>query len=125
MFSDQIQKSGRFPQAGLLMAAGGLVIVCQLVAMAMVADKQVQRAGVRDLQRIAQQLAVADCIQRSIGPGRRDCLRQSQLESGGDELVVNGPADPQTFAIKTVAIAGDDAVNGAADMMRAGIAGVR
>jgi hypothetical protein len=123
MFSDHMQKFSRFPQTGLLIAAGGLVIVCQLVAMALVADRQVQRAGVRDLQRVAQQLAFADCIQRSTGPARHGCLRQSQLESDGGEPVVARPANEQTFAIKNVASAGEAGANDTADIVRVGIAG--
>lgn len=121
MFSDHMQKSSRFPQTGLLMLAGGLVIVCQLVAMAMVADRQVQRAGVRDLQRVTQQLALADCIQRSTGSTRHICIRQSQLDSSGYELAVASPASEageRTFSIKNVAIAGDGATNETADLMR-------
>lgn len=121
MFSDHMQKPSRFPQTGLLMAAGGLVIVCQLVAMAMVADRQVQRAGVRDLQRATQQLALADCIQRSTGSTRHICIRQSQLDSSGYELAVASPASEageRTFSIRNVAIAGEGGTNETADLMR-------
>ena len=121
MFSDHMQKSSRFPQTGLLMLAGGLVIVCQLVAMAMVADRQVQRAGVRDLQRVTQQLALADCIQRSTGSTRHLCIRQSQLDSSGHELAAASPAGEageRTFSIKNVALVGEGATNDTADLMR-------
>lgn len=121
MFSDHMRKFSRFPQTGLLMAAGGLVVVCQLVAMAMVADRQVQRAGVRDLQRVAQQVALADCIQRSTGATRHGCIRQSQLDSSGYEPVIASPASEageRTFSFKNVAIAGEGATNDTADLTR-------
>ena len=118
-------KLSRFPQAGLLLAAAGLVIVCQLVAVAMVADKQVQRAGVRDLQRVAQQASLADCIQRSTGANRHGCIRQSQLESDSGEPAVatqwSGPASNAS----NVAIADDLATNQTADIMRVGAAATR
>jgi hypothetical protein len=104
MFSDHMKKVNRFPQVGLLILAGGLVIVCQLVAMAMVADRQVQRAGVRDLQRVAQQLALADCIQRSTGPTRHGCILQSQVESGSELPLASLTSEPN-FAVKDLAMA--------------------
>jgi hypothetical protein len=125
MFFDHVKKANRFPQAGLLILAGGLVIVCQLVAMAMVADRQVQRAGVRDLQRVAQQLAWADCIQRSTGPTRHGCMLQSQPDAGGAELAAAKPADDQTFTVKNIAIADEGVTNPTADMMRVGVAAAR
>jgi hypothetical protein len=117
MFSDHMQKVNRFPQAGLMMAAGGLVIVCQLIAMALVADRQVQSAGVRDLQRVAQQVAFADCIQRSTGPNRHLCIRQSQIESSGYELVVESPSTERDLGSNKLAIAGEGTMNEAASMM--------
>jgi hypothetical protein len=118
MFSDHLQKFSRFPQTGLLMAAGGLVIVCQLAAMAMVADEQVQSAGVRDLQRVAQQVALADCIQRSTGPNRHICIRQTQIEPSGYEFAVPDPSIERDFSINNVAIARELARTETADVMR-------
>jgi hypothetical protein len=125
MFSDHVKKASRFPQAGLLVLAGGLVIVCQLIAMAMVADRQVQRAGVRDLQRVAQQLAWADCVQRSTGPARHGCLLQSQADSGGAELAVALSANDQKFAVRNIAIADEGLTNPSVDMLRVGVAAAR
>lgn len=109
MFSDHLKKATRFPQTGLLMAAGALVLVCQLVAIALVANQQVQRASVRDLQRFAQQVAFADCIERSTGPTRHGCIRQSQLESNGGMPASASLAIEPTFTVNKVAMA-DDAV---------------
>jgi hypothetical protein len=129
MFSDHVKKVNRFPQAGMLILAGGLVIVCQLVAMAMVADQQVQRASVRDLQRVTQQTALADCIQRSTGSTRHICIRQSQLDadinSGVTEIVGASPANDQTFTVKNIAIADEVVTNPGTHMMRVGVAAAR
>lgn len=125
MFSDHMPKMARFPQAGLLMAAGGLVIVCQLVAMAMVADRQVQRASVRDLQQLAQRVALNDCIQRSTGPTRHSCIQQSQLESDGPRLALAGQTTNEIFAIRAVAIEGEAVATSSADIMSVGIAGTQ
>ena len=122
MFSDHRPKMSRFPQTGLLIMAGGLVMVCQLVGMAMVADQQVQRAGVRDLQRVAQQVAFADCIQRSTGASRHGCIRESQLDSSSGELVVASPASERIFGTRNVALADDGVAREAAAIMRVGIA---
>jgi hypothetical protein len=124
MFSDHIKKVNRFPQAGLLVLAGGLVIVCQLIAMAMVADQQVQQAGVRDLQRVAQQTALADCIQRSTGATRHICVRQAQLDadvsSGATEITVASPGAEPGLAAKAVAMADDGMTSNNADLIRVG-----
>jgi hypothetical protein len=125
MFSDHMKKVNRFPQVSLLMLAGGLVIVCQLVAVAMVADQQVQRASVRDLQRVNQQVALADCIQRSTGPTRHGCILQSQIDSSGAELAATIPANDQTFTVKNIAIADEGMTSPAPDMMRVGAAAPR
>jgi hypothetical protein len=125
MFSDHLPKVKRFPQVSLLMVAGALVIVCQLVAMAMVADRQVQRAGVRDLQRATQQLAWADCIQRSTGPTRHGCINQANPESGDGELAQASQGSDRAFNPKNVAIADDGVTQPMPDMMRVGIAASR
>jgi hypothetical protein len=125
MFSDHMKESSRASPAGLLMAAGGLAVVCLLVALALVAERQVQRASVRDLQRVAQQLALADCIQRSSGAHRHLCIRQMQLESGAFELAVASPSSQQDFNSKNVAIAGDGVAIETADMMRVGVPATR
>jgi hypothetical protein len=131
MFSDHVKKPSRFPQAGLLVMAAGLVIVCQLIAMAMVADRQVQRAGVRDLQRVTQQLALSDCIQRSTGATRHICVRQSQqdayvkdVNSGATEIAIASPAVEPGFAVKNIAVADGSMTGSSAELIRVGISGV-
>ena len=125
MFSDHIKKSTRFPQTGLLMAAGALVLVCQLVAIALVADQQVQRASVRDLQRFAQQVAFADCIERSTGSAKHSCIRQSQLESNGGMPASASMALEPTFTANNVAMADDAVTTDMVGVLRVGLKNAR
>jgi hypothetical protein len=123
MFSDHLKKVKRFPRVNLLVVSGGLVIVCQLAAMGMVADEQVQRAGVRDLQRAKQRLALADCIHRSTGPVRHGCISQSSRESSAEETAQAKPAGERLFFAKnvaSVAIADESVANTLPEMIRAG-----
>lgn len=118
MFFDHRPEFSWFPQAGLLVSAGGLVLVCQLLAMAMVDDRPVRGAGVRDLQQVAQQVALADCIRRSTGPARHGCIHQAQLESKGGGLAVSLPPSALTFTIENIAIAGEGTAGETADRIR-------
>ena len=122
MFSDHLQKVTRFSQLGLVMLAGGLVFVCQLLAMAMVADKPFQNTGVRDLQQVAPQVALADCIQHSTGPARHGCIRQSQLESEGRELAGSSPASEGSAGITDVATEDESVTSDKTQMMRVAVA---
>lgn len=129
MFSDHLKKVKRFPQVNLFIVAGCLVIACRLAAMAMVANHQVQQAGVLDLQRATQIVALADCIQRSTGPTRHGCTDQLNRESSGQEPVQPKPAGDPGFAVKNVAsiaaIADESVTSALPDLMRAGAAGSR
>ncbi|RYX93527.1 MAG: hypothetical protein EOO28_18165 [Comamonadaceae bacterium] len=85
MFSDHLRKvnSGNNGLAGkLLLAAGGLVIVGQLGAVAMVADGQVKKAEQRASLAMAEQVAVQQCLESSVGATRHSCLQQTK--GGGD-----------------------------------------
>ena len=78
MFSDHVQKIQKFPLLSLLAVAACLVILCQLLALALVVDRQVKRAELRDLTWIAQQVAITECIERSTGPVRHGCIQQAR-----------------------------------------------
>ncbi len=85
MFSDHLRKDiDELPRLSLAAIAGVLVVICQLVAMAFVTDGQVQKASQRDLQRLAQQAAMAECVERNSGPMRHGCIQQVQaaLDAG-------------------------------------------
>jgi hypothetical protein len=79
MFSDHLRKDiDELPRINLVAIAAVLIVICQLIAMAFVADGQVQKAGQRDLQRLAQQAAIAECVERNSGPMRHGCIQQVQ-----------------------------------------------
>ena len=114
MFSDHWRKLTRFPQVGLMMLAAGLVGVCQLLAMVLVGGNPLQNTGLRDLQ----QVALADCIQRSTSASRHSCIRQSQLESDDRELLAASPADEESANTRNLAMTNEDATSDRADKLR-------
>lgn len=81
MLSDQFQKIERTSSRNLFLIAAGLVIACQLVAMAMVADGQVKKASLREAQISAQNVALASCFEASTRFDRGNCTRQLQADS--------------------------------------------
>lgn len=84
MFSDYIKKIDEIPYKALLGVAAGLVFLCQLVAMALVVDGQVQRAQVRDAHYSSAKSAIADCVAGQSGAALGNCIRQ--LKSLGKVL---------------------------------------
>jgi hypothetical protein len=62
MLSDHLRKFDEIPYKTLLIVAAGLVILCQLAALAFVADSQVAKAKLRESQRVAQMQAIAQCM---------------------------------------------------------------
>ena len=77
MFSDHLRKVDELPTRALLLLAAGLVIICQLVAMVMVADGQVERAQLREARQATARAATAWCIESSRDAALRDCDRSS------------------------------------------------
>jgi hypothetical protein len=67
------------PYKALLLVAAGLVILCQLAAMAFVADSQVAKARLRDEQRKAELVAIAHCMETSAGAARHNCIQQARV----------------------------------------------
>ena len=114
MFSDYWRKLTRFPQVGLMMLAAGLVGVCQLLAMVLVGGNPLQNTGVRDLQ----QVALADCVQRSTSASRHGCIRQSQLESADREPLAASPADEESANTRNLAMTNEGATSDRADKLR-------
>ena len=125
MFSDHLQKMNPLPKVNLLAAAAVLVMVCQLAALALVVDRQVKQASARELQRITQEVAMADCVERSTGLTRHSCIRQTQtVLLAGDEVSASGGRG-RFFSAKNVAAA--DGITGGelANLMPAGLAPTR
>ena len=79
MFSDHLRKIDEMPYKTMLLVAAGLVILCQLAAMAFVADSQVAKAKLRDEQRQAELAAIAHCMETSAGAARQSCIQQARV----------------------------------------------
>jgi len=79
MFSEHLRKFDELPYKTLLMVAAGLVILCQLAAMAFVADSQVAKAKQRDEQRRAELTAIAHCMEELAGAMRNSCIQQARV----------------------------------------------
>ena len=96
MFSDRLRKIDQAPHKTLLLVASGLVIVCQLVAMALVAGEQVQKAQMRGDSDASRQAAVASCVETSRGVAVKNCflLGSSGSETQHDGLVSEAIAVP-------------------------------
>lgn len=77
MFSDHLQKIDHTSGKTLLLIAGGLVIVCQLVAMVLVAQGQVEKAHAREASQASQRKATAWCVETSRGTELRGCTTPS------------------------------------------------
>lgn len=95
MFSDHLRKIDEAPHRTLLFVAAALVMVCQLVAMALVAGEQVQKAQMRVDSQVSRQVAVASCVETSRGVAIKDCLRL-----GGDNFETLGYADLAKHAVQ-------------------------
>ena len=78
MISDYLQKIDQISYKALFGVAAVLVILCQLVAMALVVDGQVSKAHLRDAQYASERVAIAYCIESSNGVARNNCLQQVQ-----------------------------------------------
>jgi hypothetical protein len=90
MFSAHFQKFDEMPYKTLLLVAAGLVLLCQLAALAFVADSQVEKAKLRETQRMAQMQAIAQCVETSVGPARQKCIQQVRVAAS--------PAEPAPAA---------------------------
>ncbi|WP_411886350.1 hypothetical protein [Polaromonas sp. YR568] len=111
MFSDHMPKIEEMPYKKLLLIAAGLVILCQLAAMAFVAESQVAKAKERDNQRRSELTAISQCMETSAGAARSQCIQQARV-------VATAPAEPAT-ANSSKAPAYADASTGSGGVMPA------
>ena len=74
MFADPMRKIERTGKHNLLLLCGALVIVCQLLAMALLVDGQVKKAQLRESQLTAQRGAMVKCFETSTGFDLQGCL---------------------------------------------------
>ena len=87
MFSDHLRKIDEAPAKTLMLIAAGLVMVCQLVAMVIVANGQVEKAQLREASHASVRAATAWCIQSSSGVALRNCdqaLPSLSAQAGAD-----------------------------------------
>lgn len=98
MFSDHLKKIDETPYKTLLWVAAGLVFVCQLVAIGVVADGQVTKAKMRDFQRNAEIQAIAQCMDNASGPARQSCMQQARMVAG-TSLPPENTAAPKAQAL--------------------------
>ncbi|MBC7610779.1 MAG: hypothetical protein H7228_14610 [Polaromonas sp.] len=89
MFSEYMRKIDRTSGRNLLFIAAALVIVCQLVAMALVADGQVKKAEIRESQLSFQRVAMARCFEVKSRFDRDSCMQQVNAEAGNAAPVVS------------------------------------
>lgn len=101
MFSDHLRKIDEAPAKTLLLIAAGLVIVCQLVAMVMVASGQVEKAQLREASHASIRAATAWCIQSSSGAALRDCNSSTALISNQAGADLGNPT-PQGITLVTL-----------------------
>ncbi len=106
MLSDQFQKIERTSSRNLFLIAAGLVIVCQLVAMAMVADGQVKKAALREAQISAQNVALASCFESSARFDRNNCMRQLQADNSSAAINTMASNGEGFSASQAVSLAG-------------------
>lgn len=76
MFSEWVEKVDTMPSKVLFSVAAGLVFVCQLAALALVANGQVEKAHVRDAYYSSAQTQMADCSKTYSGPARSQCVER-------------------------------------------------
>ena len=75
MFSDHLKPVDTLPVNRLLLVAAGLVLACQLAAMVLVAEGQVEKAQIRQASQASLQAAVANCLENHQGLVISDCAR--------------------------------------------------
>ncbi|MDO9405605.1 MAG: hypothetical protein Q7T87_16350 [Polaromonas sp.] len=109
MFSNHLTPVRSSRAGKVLLAVGTLAIAGQLGAVAMVAEGQVKKAELRQSRMAAERLAVAHCLESSVGANRHICLQQARADYGS-ELVL--PVVSRNTAADVQAMAGMPASNG-------------
>ena len=93
MFSAQLKPIDKMSDNKMLLLAAGLVLVCLLIAMAMVAGGQVQKAELRQLSQANFQSAFANCLQSRQGSALRDCARLASSSTDVQDAVPQAASD--------------------------------
>ena len=100
MFSDHLQKIDHASGKTMLLIAAGLVIVCQLVAMVLVSQGQVEKAQAREASQASARAALSWCVESSRGAALKDCDRPSPSSSAPADTEL-GSTTPQGLTLVT------------------------
>lgn len=93
MLPDQAQKTDIFSGRNLFFMAAGLVMVCQLAAMGLVAGDQVKKAELRNSRLSLQRVAIARCFEFNSRAERQDCMLQARDDTfNGTQFADNAKA---------------------------------
>ena len=110
MFSDHLNIIDKTPNKKLFLVAAGLVLVCQLVAMALVAGGQVEKAQLRQASQASFQTAMASCVANNRGMDLKDCARllsPGSTQANADQLAgktgTSSGMDSQGFTLVNLA----------------------
>lgn len=76
MFSDHLNKVDVMPTKALLGVAAGLVFLCQLAALFLVVNGQVEKAHVREAYYSSAQMEIAGCSSAYAGAARSQCIEE-------------------------------------------------
>ncbi|MEO6319995.1 MAG: hypothetical protein ABIR56_04975 [Polaromonas sp.] len=76
MFSEHIKKVDAVPARALFGVAAGLVFLCQLAALVLVVNGQVEKAHVREAYYSSAQMEIAGCSKTYSGAARSQCIEQ-------------------------------------------------
>ena len=96
MISEHFKKIDEMPFNALLGVAAGLVFLCQLVAMVLVVDGQVEKAHLRNMQYSAAQTALANCSENYTGEAHSRCIEQANAALPPDSAYANLPEQTTT-----------------------------
>ncbi|MES2281055.1 MAG: hypothetical protein V4542_06550 [Pseudomonadota bacterium] len=122
MFSDHLPKIDRVSGRSLFLMAGGLVIVCQLAAMVLVAGEQVKKAELRDAQQSQQRAVIAKCFEGATRAARQECMLQARNESLGVARMAAGSNSPDSSPRELTSYT--DFTRGPSASMQVGVMGV-
>lgn len=76
MFSDHMKKVDAMPARALFGVAASLVFLCQLAALVLVVNGQVEKAYVREAYYSSVQMEIAGCSKTYSGAARSQCIEQ-------------------------------------------------
>ena len=84
MTTNLLRSVNLFANRNLFLTAALLVIACQLVAMAMVANGQMSRAGQRHSAVALEQTAIAQCFESSTPSAQSACMVRTRMAYSGE-----------------------------------------